>query len=224
MLLRIGVGGSQERHAVERVDRVLVGVVGQQDLAGLGLAALHRALDLRCLEQRRVGVHGDAQLAAGGRLDVLGELGDVLGVVVGRRGGRGQVPFDLLGERGTAAKGQRGDRRHRGAQEGLPRGGCLRDANGRVMHERSSGGKDEEKNAVQPTCKYRATIEVFPYGAVPAAGVKKPPGGGWGGRWSTGGSGGGPVMRLTWPWSKRGSWYRPGRPCPRRRCHRSFSR
>jgi hypothetical protein len=45
-LVRVGVRGREERDAVEAVERVLVLVVDQQDLAGLRLAALHGALDL----------------------------------------------------------------------------------------------------------------------------------------------------------------------------------
>ena len=53
-LLRVGVAGGEERDAVEAVERVLVLEVDEQDLADLRLAALHRALDLGRLEQRRV--------------------------------------------------------------------------------------------------------------------------------------------------------------------------
>jgi hypothetical protein len=61
----------------------------RDDFADLRLAALHRALDLVGLVQRAAGMHGDLELAAGGLVDVGGELGDVLGVEVGGRVGVG---------------------------------------------------------------------------------------------------------------------------------------
>ena len=96
-LQRIAVGRREERNAVEPVERILVLEVDQQDLADLRLAALHGALDLRRLEQRRVRVHGDLELAAGGLVDVVGELLDVLGVEVAGRIGRRHVPLGLGG-------------------------------------------------------------------------------------------------------------------------------
>ena len=59
-------------------------------------------------------MHGDLQLAAGRLVDVVGELGQVLGVEVGRRVGGRQVPLGLRrrgdGERRQrAARGSEGD-------------------------------------------------------------------------------------------------------------------
>jgi hypothetical protein len=111
----------QERQAVGPVDLPFVLEVGQQDLADLRLAALHRALDLRRLEQRRVRVHRDLQFAATGFVDVVGELHQVLGVVVARGVAGGQIPLGLCqcGERqreraehGSAHRDTAG-RRHR---------------------------------------------------------------------------------------------------------------
>ena len=79
------------------VERILVLEVDEQDLAGLRLAALHRALDLGRLEQRRVRVHLDLELAAGGLVDVGRRTADVLGVEVGGRVRGRQVPLGLGG-------------------------------------------------------------------------------------------------------------------------------
>ena len=81
--MRLVVAVGQEGQAVGAEDRPLVLEVDQQDLADLRLPALHRALDLGRLEQRGVGVHRDLELAAGGLVDVGGELLEVLGVEVG---------------------------------------------------------------------------------------------------------------------------------------------
>jgi hypothetical protein len=85
----------QEGQPVSAEDDPLVLVGGQQDLANLRLAALHRALDLGQLEQRGVGVDGDLQLAARRLVNVVCELLQVHGVEVGGRVGRRQVPFGL---------------------------------------------------------------------------------------------------------------------------------
>ncbi len=73
--------------------------------------ALHRALDLGRLEQRRVGVHGDLELAAGRLVDVGDELHDVLGVEVGRRIGGRHVPLGLRAgrQRERATRADRGE-------------------------------------------------------------------------------------------------------------------
>jgi hypothetical protein len=94
-LHRIAVAGGQKRDAVDPEHRVLVFEVDQQDLAGLRLVALHRSLDLVRLEQRRVGVHGDLEPAAGRLVDVGDELRNVLRMEVGRRVRGRHIPFGL---------------------------------------------------------------------------------------------------------------------------------
>jgi hypothetical protein len=118
-LHRLGVAVGQERQAVGAEHLPLVLEVHQQHFAGLRLAALHGALDLRRLEQRRIGMHGDLELAAAGLVDVGGELVDVLGVEVGGRIGRGQVPLGLGrgaagGDEAGSRKGERTNHRHGG--------------------------------------------------------------------------------------------------------------
>jgi hypothetical protein len=110
---------ARKGHGVERVERVFVGQPGDDQLADLRLPGLHRALDLVRLEQRAVGVHGDLELAAGGRIDLLGELLDVLGVEVAGRIRGGHVPRGLgLCGGGDADPDQRcGDRLEEGMQE-----------------------------------------------------------------------------------------------------------
>jgi hypothetical protein len=108
-LVGLGVAGGQEGDAVQAPHRPFVLEVDQQDLARLRLPALHRALDLGRLEQRRVVVHLDLQLAAGVLLHVLGELRQVLGVEVAGRVGAGQVPLGLgAGGQGQGAQAKRG--------------------------------------------------------------------------------------------------------------------
>ena len=104
-LERCVVGRREERNPVDAVQRILVLEVDEQDFARLRLSALHRTLDLGRLEQRRIRMYGDLELAAGASLDVGNELLDVLGVEVGRRIRGRQVPFDLRRDRGR----QRGD-------------------------------------------------------------------------------------------------------------------
>ena len=96
-LHRVCVAGGEKRNAVEAEQGILVLEIDQQDLARLRLIALDRALDLVGLEQRRVGVNGDLELAAGRAVDVGDELGDVLGVEVGRGICGRHVPFGLRG-------------------------------------------------------------------------------------------------------------------------------
>jgi hypothetical protein len=91
--LVVAVG--QEGQAVGAEHLPFVLEVGQQDLADLRLPALHGALDFGRLEQRRIGVHRDLQLAARGLVHVVGKLGQVDRVEVGGRVGGGQVPPGL---------------------------------------------------------------------------------------------------------------------------------
>ena len=107
---RIAIARCQERDRVRAEDRVFVGIRGDQDLADLRLLGLHRALDLVGLEQRRVGVDRDLDLAARRLVDVGDELHDVLGMEVGRWIGGRHVPFCLRGGAGGNAKAER----HRG--------------------------------------------------------------------------------------------------------------
>ncbi len=61
---------------------------------------------------------GDLELAAGGRVDLLGELLDVLGVEVAGRVGRGHVPGGLgVGGGGTQADQGSGDQLYEGMRE-----------------------------------------------------------------------------------------------------------
>jgi len=112
------VAVGQEGQAVDAEDRPLVGEVGQQDLAGLRLAALDRALDLRRLEQRGAGMHGDLQLPVRGLGHVVGELLDVDRVEVVRRVGGGQIPGGL----GLGGAGREGGAQHQGLDEGRTHG------------------------------------------------------------------------------------------------------
>ncbi|MOA33399.1 hypothetical protein D3C78_1546910 [compost metagenome] len=89
------VAGGQEGQAVQFVDRVFIGEVGQQDFADLRLVALHGALDFRGLVQRRVVVQLDLQLALRQRIHVLDEGRQVFNVEVAGRVGAGQVPLGL---------------------------------------------------------------------------------------------------------------------------------
>ena len=70
-------------------------MVRQQNFAELGLPALYRALDLIRLEQRRIGMHGDLELARRGLVNVIGERHQVLAVEVTSGVGGGQIPFGL---------------------------------------------------------------------------------------------------------------------------------
>jgi hypothetical protein len=133
-LHRLVVAVGEEGQAVGTEDLPLVLVVHEQDLAGLRLSALHRALDLRRLEQRGVGVHGDLQLAGAGLVDVGREGGQVLAVEIGRRVGGGQIPLGLRrrAERQGGERGERdgSDQRHEGhsclrGQKGNGWSGCL---------------------------------------------------------------------------------------------------
>ena len=91
--LVIAVG--QKGQAVNAKGLPFVLEVHQQNLAQLGLAALNSALNFRGLEQRRVGVNRDFELASCGFVDIGSKLGHVDGVEVGGRVGGGQVPFGL---------------------------------------------------------------------------------------------------------------------------------
>ena len=86
-LHRFRIAGGEKRHDVDAVDRVFVFVQRHQDFAHLRLAGLHRALDVRRLEQRRRRVNGDVQFAAGRGRNVLGEQNEVFAVrIIGRIG------------------------------------------------------------------------------------------------------------------------------------------
>ena len=110
-LLRFGIGRGEERHDVGAEDRAFVLQVGHQQLADLRLAGLNRALELRHLEQRRVGVNRDGELAVGCLLHIVCEGLDILGMVVGGGIARGHVPFGLSRRR----QGEQG--RGRGKQQ-----------------------------------------------------------------------------------------------------------
>ena len=103
------VAVSQEGQAVGTKKLRFVLEVDQQDFTGLRLAALHSALDLRGLEQRCVGMHGDLEFAAAGLVHVIGELHQVFTVKVAGRVGGGQVPFGLGHGAGAQAQGNGGD-------------------------------------------------------------------------------------------------------------------
>jgi len=94
------VAVGEKRQPVDAEQRPFVRIQRQQDLAHLRLAAAHRALDLGRLEQRRIGVHGDLQLAGRCLVDIGDELHDVFGVEVVRRVAGGEVPFGLGAGRG----------------------------------------------------------------------------------------------------------------------------
>ena len=66
--------GGEKRNPVEAVARPFVLEIDQQDFAHLRLPGLHCTLDLGGLEQRCVGVDRDLELAAGGLVDLGGEL------------------------------------------------------------------------------------------------------------------------------------------------------
>ena len=100
------VAVGEEGQAVDAEQRPFVRIQRQQDLAHLRLPAAYRALDLRRLEQGRVGVHGDLQLAGRCLVDIGNELHDVFGVEVVRRVAGGQIPFGLgLGGGGEGERG-----------------------------------------------------------------------------------------------------------------------
>ena len=114
-LLGVGEAHRQERHDVDAEDRVFVLVQRDQDFAHLGLAGRDRALDLGRLEQRRAGMDGDLQLAAGRVRDVLGEGREVFAVrIVGRIGRRedsiwsARPPASAASDKAVAAKARIG--------------------------------------------------------------------------------------------------------------------
>ena len=74
------------------------------------LIGLHRALDFVALEQRRVRMHRDLELATGRLIDVGDELHDVFGVKVGR-GIRGRhIPLGLGARARGEANAERGNK------------------------------------------------------------------------------------------------------------------
>ncbi len=75
--------------------------VHQQNFIRLGLACLHGAPNLRCLEQRRTGMHRDFEFATAGLVRVIGKLQQVLVMKVGGGVGGDQGPLGL-GETGGA--------------------------------------------------------------------------------------------------------------------------
>jgi hypothetical protein len=115
---RVAVG--QERDRVDAEQRVLVGRAGQDELAGLRLTGLHRALDLVGLVEGAIGMQHDLQLAAAGLGHVGSELLHVLGLEAADGVAGGQVPLRRGGRLGQGAAEQRGAE-HR-EDEGLHRG------------------------------------------------------------------------------------------------------
>jgi hypothetical protein len=117
-LFRFGVGRGKEGHVVGAEQRVLVGIAAEQDFADLRLAALYRALDLVGLVQRTAGMDGDLELAGSGLVHVGGKLGDIFGVEIGGRVGRGHVPLGL----GRGGQGGESECGNEGAKAGLHMG------------------------------------------------------------------------------------------------------
>ena len=78
---------------------IFVLVQRDQHFADLRLAGLHRALDIRRLEQRSRRMNRDLQFVAGCGGDVLGEQREIFAVRIVGRIGRRQIPFGLRDSR-----------------------------------------------------------------------------------------------------------------------------